>query len=524
MKLTFKQGIVKSQVDSNNVPTFLQKNLTSDYVSLYINATSTLINFSHGNVNYLYEESNSVEQAWGPFTPPITDTYYLYWDIDLETGIRTFGHTTLVPVVAETAPNILINGQHWFNTLDKKMYAYQDFGWVEKVRVFAGIYANGSLVPYSIVDTSVTPNVTRYFASQVGLNEPTNAGFILFDENTLPIRRSQNSSFLTTESQFYTTKSLVSAVNFDTTLFYATAISNIPAYSVVSYHADNTFGIASYDNAEHTAANGFVRNEVYHGEVANIVTNGYITNINWNFNVPAATPVYVGLNGELQLTPPRSGFIQKVGTIVSPDTIFVNIEPQIVYNTVDHTSAAIPVNVDILSGKLFTAQSADSDIKLPIPDANTPTPEPSSSTLIGYSFIQHVERRVWTMTHGKNTENAFVQIYDIDGNLITPVSIHTELNTIVVTFATPTKGYAQAVLFLTPNYVNIIDNTGPTITEYTQSTPVATWNISHNLGHNPIVRVYINNILILPASIVHDSEDSVIITFAAPQSGVVRFI
>ena len=74
MKLTFKQGIVKSQVDSNNVPTFLNKSSTSDYVSLYINATSTLITFSHGAVDYLYEESNSVEQAWGPFTPPVTQT------------------------------------------------------------------------------------------------------------------------------------------------------------------------------------------------------------------------------------------------------------------------------------------------------------------------------------------------------------------------------------------------------------------------------------------------------------------
>jgi hypothetical protein len=524
MKLTFKQGIVKSQVDSNNVPTFLNKSSTSDYVSLYINATSTLITFSHGSVDYLYEESNSVEQAWGPFTPPVTQTYYLYWDIDLETGIRTFGHTTFTTVVSETPPTILANGQHWFNLLDKKMYVYQDLGWAEKIRVFAGVYANGSLTPYSVLDTSVTPSVTRYFTTQVGLHETANAGFILFDDNTLPIRRSQNSTFLTTESQFYTTKSLISAVNFDTNLFYATANENVPAFSIVSYNKDNTLSVASYDDVHATSANGFIRNEVYKGEVTNIVTNGYITNINWRFSVPAATPVYLGLNGEIQLTPPRSGFIQKVGTIVSPDTIFVNIEPQIVYNTVNHTSTSIPVNVDILTGKLFTAQSADADFKLPIPDINTPTPEPSASTLVGLTFIQHVDRRVWTITHGKNTENAFVQTYDIDGNLMSPLSVVTEFNTIIITFSAPVRGYVQAVLFLTPNYVNIRDNTGPTITEFSQTTPSVTWTVDHNLGHNPITKVYINNIMVLPSSIVHTSIDSVVITFSTPQEGVVRFI
>jgi hypothetical protein len=168
--------------------------------------------------------------------------------------------------------------------------------------------------------------------------------------------------------------------------------------------------------------------------------------------------------------------------------------------------------------------SADSEAKLPIPEVNTPTPEPSSSTLIGFTFIQHENRRVWSMTHGKNTENVFVQTYDVDGNLITPVSIHTELNVITVTFAQPIKGYAQAVLFLTPNYVNIRDNTGPTITEFVQTTPSTTWTIDHNLGHNPIVRVYVNNIMILPQSIVHTSVDSAVITFTTPQSGLVRFI
>jgi hypothetical protein len=107
---------------------------------------------------------------------------------------------------------------------------------------------------------------------------------------------------------------------------------------------------------------------------------------------------------------------------------------------------------------------------------------------------------------------------------MSPLSVVTEFNTIIITFSAPVRGYVQAVLFLTPNYVNIRDNTGATINEYTQSTASITWTVDHNLGHNPITKVYINNIMVLPSSIVHTSIDTVVITFATPQEGVVRFI
>lgn len=520
MKLTFKQGIVKSQVDSNNVPTFLHKNPNNDYISLYVNASSTLVSFSHGTVDYLYEEANIIEQTWGPFPPPVTHTYYLYWDISVDSGVRTFGHTILPPIVSATAPNLLNNDQHWFNLSDKKMYVYQDFGWVEKLRVFAGLYSNNSLLPYSIIDENSVP---QYFTSQVGLYENSYPGFILFDDNDNAIKRTKNNTFLTTESQFYTTKSNIGTVSFDTVQFYATAIENIPAYRIVSYYKDNTISTASYNDPDFKSAIGFIRTEVYKDEVSSIVTNGYITNIDWHFNVPPSTSVYLGMYGTLQMEPPRSGFIQKIGTVVSHDTIFINIEPQIIYTTEDHTSASIPINVDILSGKLYTAQSADSVINNPIPDPGTPTPEPSASSLIGFTYIQNIDKRTWTMTHGKNTENVFLQVYNKNGDFIIPNSIHTSLNSITATFNEPCQGYAQAVLFLTHNYINLPNNNVP-ITEFIQTIPSDTWVIEHYLGYNPITRVYVDNILVQPDAIIHDSVNKLSIKFDRPLTGLVRFI
>ena len=82
------------------------------------------------------------------------------------------------------------------------------------------------------------------------------------------------------------------------------------------YHKDNSIAVASYNDPDYKSAVGFIRTEVYKNEVSNVVTNGYITNVDWNFNEPPSTPVYVGLYGNFQTSPPSSGFIQKVGTIM----------------------------------------------------------------------------------------------------------------------------------------------------------------------------------------------------------------
>jgi hypothetical protein len=642
MKLSFRQGIVKSQVDSNNIPSFLLKEPSSDYITLYINASSTVFTASHGEANYLYEEANIVSNAWGPFTNSAIKQF-LYWDIDLNTGIRSFGNTILEPIVSASAPPKPSNLQHWFNTTDNKMYVFDSYGWDVKLRVFAGTYTNGHIEPYYIMeplerlnnkkidieslivtnDKQLSSNLTslntlqfdystlstsindtrntsalvkvslddaiannqpsdvlqhdydiiknhlddliiqqdvvsrnktstqqlvdnltkeklllaneltqiiydidngvkNYLTSQVGNYDECLSGFILFDDSSHPVTKNDG-TFLTTESQFYTTKSIIGTVNFDTELFYASAIENIPAYSIVSYYKDNSIAVASCNDNEYKSAVGFIRTEVYKDEVSNIVSNGYITNIDWHFSEPPSTSVYLGLNGTFQTIPPSSGFIQKIGTIVSQDTILISIDPQIIYNTDNHTSTSIPINVDIISGKLYTAQSADAVLPQPSPEPNVPIPEPASSSQIGFTYVQNTSKRIWTMTHGKNTENVFVQVYNKDGNFIIPNSIHTDVNTITITFNEPTNGYVQAILFLSKNYITLPNNNLP-INEYMQSTPAKIWIIEHYLGYNPITRVYIDNVLMYPESIVHDNENKTTVIFDSLQSGLVRMV
>lgn len=507
MRLTFRQGIVKSAVDTNNNPTFLHKNTLNDFIALYVNASSIVITFAHGDTDYLYEEANTIEQAWGPFTQPIRNTYWLYWDINETTGIRTFGHTTREPIYSPVRPSSTLIDQHWFDIKNKTMKVYDGNTWIEKIRVFAGTF-NGSV-------THPEP-----LGSQPNINDECYAGFILFDDNDLPVVRSNNRKFLTTESQFYTTKSIVGTVSFDTVLFYAQAIEHIPQYSAVSYYNENSISLATYNDPNYKAAVGFIRTEVYNTEMTSVVTNGYVTNIEWDWHESPSTALYLGLYGTLQTIPPTSGFIQKVGTIVSKDTILVDIEPPIIYHNELTPANITPVTVDIFTGKLFTAL-APSDI-IPI-DADESTPPPSVN-FAGFTFVQRVPKMKWVLTHNLNTENVLVQVFDNNNSLLIPNSISIlDANQIKLTFMAPEAGTAQVVLMLDASYVEVPDLNVPTF-EHVQTIPSDAWVIDHDSGYYPIVRVYIDGQMVIPLSITHPSLTQTVITFVNQEVGVVRFV
>ena len=507
MRLTFRQGIVKSAVDTNNKPTFLRKNTLNDFIALYINASSVVITFAHGDTDYLYEEANTIDQAWGPFVQPIRTTFWLYWDINDTSGERTFGHTEREPIYSPVRPGQNYIDQHWFDTTNKVMRVYDGYSWVEKLRVFAGTFNGSSTRSESL-------------GSQPNINDECYAGFILFDDNDLPVVRSNNRKFLTTESQFYTTKSIVGTVSFDTVLFYAQAIEHIPQYSAVSYYNDNSISLATYNDPNYKAAVGFIRTEVYSTEMACIVTNGYVTNIEWDFHEPPSTALYLGLYGTLQTFPPTNGFIQKVGTIVSKDTILVDIEPPIIYHNELTPSTITPVTVDIFTGKLFTALAPSDIISIDM-DESTPLP---SINFAGFTFVQRVPKMKWVLTHNLNTENVLVQVFDNNNSLLIPNSISIlDANQIKLTFMAPEAGTAQVVLMLDASYVEVPDLNVPTF-EHAQTIPSDTWVIDHDSGYYPIVRVYIDGQMVMPLSITHPSLTQTIITFTNPEVGVVRFV
>lgn len=531
MQLNYRQGLIKCQVDANNVPMHLHKSTTSNYVDLYVNSSVVLVAFAHGTADYLYEETTPLINTWGPFTSSVSGKYWLYWDINVNTGERTFGFTTLQPVISNTKPRVPAKDMHWFDTAKSTMFVYGDLDWVEKIRCFAGVYTGGSTVEPYYVDETVTTVVNgvttsstshNYFTSQVGLNVPVVAGFLLFDEGEKPVKSASTGKFLTTESHFYTTKSNVSSISFDMMDFFAQAVESIPAFRVVSYHQNNTIGLASSDDPDFKSASGIVRTSVFTGEVCSVISRGYITNTEWRFNALPTTPLYLGINGTIHTEPPLTGFIQKIGTVVSSDTILISIDPQLIYKTASHTSETSAVNIDALSGKFYTAGDEPE-----LAPGTGPVPE-SSRNITACTYIKVANPKMyWQINHNMNSTNVFVQVYDDDDNLVKINAVNiVDSNTIIIGFSSAILGKAQ-LLFFKSTLFSDLSNTNVPVQEFIQpeDEPAVNWTVEHNLGHSPIAVVYDpNGYLVTPSSVIHTNSDSVDITFTSPTSGSVRFV
>lgn len=318
MYIPFRQGLVRHQVDSGSNPAFLQKVSGGQYIDLVVSPTPTIVTFAYSDTNYLYEETRTVTHAWGPFSD--SNNRWLYWDIDIVTGTRTFGHTTVEPVYSSSAPSSPSINQHWFDTAYTTMKVWNGARWEEKIRCFAAKYDNGSIIiPYPP-------------GTQVGISTPCEAGFILFDDDEKPIKkwkRDNKGEFLTTETPIITHASRVSNIVLDGVTKICQAQQNIPQWSVVSFSDFNKVVLASHFDQSRPAA-GIAKWNMNVGDQGIIHTSGYITNNNWNWTLPASTPLFVGTSGQIITTVPQVGSIQRIGMIVDADTIYVDIGPQII--------------------------------------------------------------------------------------------------------------------------------------------------------------------------------------------------
>ena len=114
MKLEFRQGLVQVQT----LPLFLS--LSGNTVSLNTSNVDTIVTFAHGIDNYLFIESSDIPSAWvGDFA---VGNHWLYWNLNIETGVRTFGSTIHDPTqFGKTLPLHPQTGQMFFSTLEYQM-------------------------------------------------------------------------------------------------------------------------------------------------------------------------------------------------------------------------------------------------------------------------------------------------------------------------------------------------------------------------------------------------------------------
>lgn len=310
MRISFRQGIVAAP------PSFLTTNGAT--VNLTIASPTTVqVAFADGLSNYLHTERTTVASAWvGPFVSGTN--YWLYWDINPVTGIRTFGHTLLDPVEAASAPLSPASDQHWFDMTANKMKVWNALAgrWVSKIRVFAGMYQNGSLF------VSMSINAPSFIGTQVGSLSATavEAGALVFDSNGKPLKRSTGAFFTTSD---VVTASLASAtmVKVGSIVIDAVATSNIPAYSIVQFSGFHQVELQT-GLMQSDAVYGLIEANAVIGDVVNVVLDGVVTNPSWNWIAAGpGAPLYVDPTGVLTPTKPTDGV--PVAAVVDVTSILI---------------------------------------------------------------------------------------------------------------------------------------------------------------------------------------------------------
>ena len=271
----------------------------------------TVITFADGNVDYLHTESESVKPAWaGPFNTKTT--YYLFWDIDKTTGVRTFGYTTVEPQYGKTRPQFPARDLHFFDTSVNKMVVWSGTRWQEKLRVFAATLTKGKILdPY--------PE-----GSQIKLNQQRNAGHILFDEDGNPVKNNSG-QFVTSETLLKSSNNLTNSYKLEAKQVRARAIEPIPKFHAVTWKAPNRLGVASHLYPDDGYAVGISVEDMNKDEIRAFIKEGFVLNEFWNFSEPQGTLLFVGPSGEVTTTVPQTGSMQEIGHVVDKNIAYIRI-------------------------------------------------------------------------------------------------------------------------------------------------------------------------------------------------------
>jgi hypothetical protein len=145
---------------------------------------------------------------------------------------------------------------------------------------------------------------------------------------------------------------------------------------------------------------------------------------------------------------------------------------------------------------------------------------PLTREITAYTHTQASASDTWYIVHNLNTTSVNFQVYSDASQVVIPAEIETTgPNTGTISFNSPMTG---RVICITGHFDGQVK---PTYAyTFYQSSGSTTWTIVHNLGYNPIVRIFIGNQEVQPASITHDSTTQVTVTFTTAQAGYARLI
>ena len=316
MRIDFQQGIV-TYPSSSNIQVFLAK--VGSYVNIQTANGRVDVAFAYGTENYLLTEAADVNNAWGPLLA--NTNYWVYWDIDVLTAVKSYGVTTVAPQTSSIQP-VGVENLHWFNIVNNTMYVYRSGTWVAVIRAFAALVNNGIFTPLGSGFSN-----HPFAGTQVGLNTPnTVVGRITVDDVGAPILKSDK-TFFTSEDDFFVNGSPINALRPESSIFHATATQNIAKYQVVTFTHFGKIKLASYNDSQSTlTAISLVDITIY--ETGSLCLQGVVNNPAWMWPTVGAQ-LWVANDGLLtdadpHLINPITHLVPKVAVarVLSPTSIY----------------------------------------------------------------------------------------------------------------------------------------------------------------------------------------------------------
>jgi hypothetical protein len=290
-RLSFRQGIASHQTDTNSNPVFLD--LTTGYVNLVVSPDPTIIAFVHDDSDYLYTESVSVNQAWGPIASGVNS--WLYWDLDLVDGTLTRAITPFEPVESNNPPTNPGLDQMWYRPSKKTWYTWNGARFEEVVRCFAAAVIGGTIIQ------SMSINAPLFTGSQVGLTTRRRVGSLVFGKNQRALRNTGTNKFFTTEDDFLTGVPTSAALRINNNVISGRTVCSVAAYQVVEYNDFNSICLAN-PAQEGRRLFGIIEEDAALGEIVNFITEGVIFNEQWDWvaaGAQANDPLWIDGTGRL---------------------------------------------------------------------------------------------------------------------------------------------------------------------------------------------------------------------------------
>src|ERR1017187_3694292 len=284
MQIPYRQGVLRGQIDAIYLTKqYLQRDVS--YVNINVIPTNLQAVAAHKNKNYLIQEPEIVNHAWGPMSTGVD--CLLYWDVNTATGAVTRGFTTAGFTYGLVLPSSPILDQHWFNVGSWVMNVWDGTNWIEKIRVFAGTFNSTSGI------------VSEAFASQINDATQSIAGYILYDLNARGVIDPSDETFVNTgDGLTVQLGAFTMPLSLDNSVAYMIASEPIPDKSLVSIAGQNRVGLASISSGR--LAIGMVEAGVVTGSTVRLTFSGIIYNDQWNFDVSLmGRPIYLGENGAL---------------------------------------------------------------------------------------------------------------------------------------------------------------------------------------------------------------------------------